>query len=175
MGDKSDLHKVIPISFDIKDTSLKSCQNKTQDTFMVQTRSQVKGVKAPTTRELTHSKWTKAKDIKPIIIEDDDDQDNSNLDKANVATNKDVSSCITPSKAHDQVYTQLITRPPPRPPDPSESSPKVTEQIETNIDFEENSPHQEGIITKTYECPDKILPRTTPGTIRFSGQYKTYT
>ena len=42
MGDKSDLNKVIPISFDIKDVSVKSCQNKTQDMFMVQTRSQTK-------------------------------------------------------------------------------------------------------------------------------------
>ena len=57
MGDKSNPHKIIPISFDIKDASLKSCQNKTQDMFMVQTRSQAKGVKAPATRELTHSMW----------------------------------------------------------------------------------------------------------------------
>ena len=39
MGDKSDPHKVIPISFDIRDVSFKSHQNKTQDTFMVETRS----------------------------------------------------------------------------------------------------------------------------------------
>ena len=32
----------------------------------------------------------------------------------------------------------------------------VTTQIETNIESEENSPHQEGIITKTYENPDKF-------------------
>ena len=28
MGDKSDPHEVIPISFDMRDNSLKSCQNK---------------------------------------------------------------------------------------------------------------------------------------------------
>ena len=44
MGDKSDPHKVIQVSFDVKDVSFKSHQNKTQDTFMVQTRSQAKGV-----------------------------------------------------------------------------------------------------------------------------------
>ena len=48
MGDKSDPHKVIPISFNIRDVSLKHCQDKAQDTFMAQTRSQAKGVKAPT-------------------------------------------------------------------------------------------------------------------------------
>ena len=90
-GDKSDSHKVIPISFDIKDVSLQSHQNKTQDMFMVQTRSQAKSVKAPATRELAHSMWKKVKDIKPIIIEDDDDQDISNLNKDIVVTNKEVS------------------------------------------------------------------------------------
>ena len=47
MGDRSDLYQVIPISFNIRDVSLKPCQDKTQNTFMVQTRSQAKGVKSP--------------------------------------------------------------------------------------------------------------------------------
>ena len=72
MGDKSDPHEVIPISFDMRDNSLKSHQNKVQDTFMVQTRSQAKDMKAPATRELTRSTWKKAKNIKPIIIDEDD-------------------------------------------------------------------------------------------------------
>ena len=113
MGDKSDMHKVIPISFDIKDVSVKSCQNKTQDTFMVQTRSQAKGVKAPTKGESTCSMWKKVKDIKPIIIEDDDDQDIKNLNKDNIAINKDVTSHIELPKTTDQVYSQPITRPAP--------------------------------------------------------------
>ena len=37
MGDKSDPHQVIPISFNLRNVSLKSCQDKTQDMFMVQT------------------------------------------------------------------------------------------------------------------------------------------
>ena len=155
MGDKSDLHKVIPISFDIRDASLKSCQNKTQYTFMVQTRSQAKGVKAPTKRESACSMQKKVKDIKPIIIEDNDDQDILNLNKDNVVTNKDFTSHINPPKTPDQVYSQPIARPPPRPPDLLGSNPKVTAQIETNLDFEENSPHQEGIIMEMYESPDK--------------------
>ena len=57
---------------------------------MVQTIAQSKGLKAPTTRELAFSTWKNLKDIKPIIIEDDDDQDISNLNKDNV-TYKEVS------------------------------------------------------------------------------------
>ena len=150
MGDKSDPHKVMSISFDIKDVSVKSCQNKTQDTFMVQTRSQAKDVKAPTKGESTCPTQKKVKAIKPIIIEDDDDQDIKNLNKDNVVINKDVTSHIKLPKELDQVCSQPITRPHPRPPDLSESNPKVTAQIETNLDCEENFPHQEGIITKMY-------------------------
>ena len=43
----------------------------------------------------------------------------------------------------------------PRPPDPPGSNHKVTAGIEPNLDFEENSPHQGGKITETYESPDK--------------------
>ena len=46
-GDKSDPHQIIPISFNIKEVLKESCQNNAKTTFMVQTRSQTKGVKAP--------------------------------------------------------------------------------------------------------------------------------
>ena len=52
--------------------SLKSCQSKTHDTFLVQTRLQVKGVKPPMKRKTTDSTSKKVQDIKSIIIEDDD-------------------------------------------------------------------------------------------------------
>ena len=47
MGDKSDPHQIIPIAFNIREMPLKPCQSKTQDTFLVQTRSQAKGVNLP--------------------------------------------------------------------------------------------------------------------------------
>ena len=63
---------------------------------MVQTRSQAKDVKAPATRELACSMQKKAKDIKPIIIDDDEDQDIKNLDKDGIVMNKEVNSHIAP-------------------------------------------------------------------------------
>ena len=35
--------------------------------------------------------------------------------------------------------------------------------IDMNIDFEENSPHQEGIITETYQRPDNSYVKEQPG------------
>ena len=155
MGDKSDPHQVIPISFNIRDVSLKPCQDKTQDTFMVQTRSQAKGVKSPAKVKSTSSTHKKVQDIKPIIIEVDDDQDISNHKEDKLSTSSDVTSLIKPPNVPNQVYSQPIVRLPHRPPDPLGSNPKVTAEIETNLDFEENSPHQEGIIIETYESSDK--------------------
>ena len=91
MGDQSDPHKVIPISFNVKDVSLKHCQDKTQDTFMVQTRSQTKGVKSPKKGKSTDSTCKKVQDIKPIITEDDDDQNMSNYKKDKASTSRDVT------------------------------------------------------------------------------------
>ena len=156
MGDKSDPHQVIPISCHIRDVSSKPCQDKTQDTFMVQTRPQAKGMKSPAKGKSTSSTHKEVQDIEPIIIEDDDDQDTSNLNRDKVITSRDVTSHIKPPNVPIQVYSQPIVRLPPRPPGPPGSNPKVTAEIETNLDFEENSPHQEGIITEMYESPDKF-------------------
>ena len=58
---------------------------------MVQTRSQAKGVKSPTKGKSTTSIQKKVPDIKPIIIEDDDDQDISTQKKDKVSTSRDVT------------------------------------------------------------------------------------
>ena len=55
MGDKSDPYQIIPISVNIRKVSLKGCQNKAKDMFMVQTRSHAKGVKPPMKKTTTDS------------------------------------------------------------------------------------------------------------------------
>ena len=56
-------------------------------------------------------------------------------------------------------YHDLYARPPPRPPDVTISIDSWKDLLETdidrNVDIEENSPFQEGIISETYERPDK--------------------
>ena len=47
-GDSSDLHQIIPISFNMKEILKKNYQNIVKDTFMVQTRSQIKSKDART-------------------------------------------------------------------------------------------------------------------------------
>ena len=51
-------------------------------------------------------------------------------------------------------------RPPPRPPDnlrPQSQKTNTTNESSIDIEFEENLPHQEGIISEIYQRPDKII------------------
>ena len=56
-------------------------------------------------------------------------------------------------------YHELFLRPPPRPPDATSEKDNGKDlfnlDTDRNVDFEENSPYQEGIILKMYERPDK--------------------
>ena len=56
-------------------------------------------------------------------------------------------------------YHNPYARPPPRPPDVTNSIDSRKDLLETdsnrNVDIEENSPFQEGIISETYKRPDK--------------------
>ena len=88
--------------------SLKPCQNETQDTFMVHTRPQAKGVKPPTKRKTIDSTCKKVQIIKPIILEDedDDDQDIFNQMGAKSSTSRDTKSTIKEHNVPNQIYPQ---------------------------------------------------------------------
>ena len=55
-------------------------------------------------------------------------------------------------------YPEPYYRPPPRPPDESINKDNWRDlqnfDPDRRVEFEENSPHQEGIISETYERPD---------------------
>ena len=91
---------------------------------------------------LTSSNSTKRREqgIKPIII--DDIQTIPNPHKVN--NQPDTTDTSTHTKyLQTQTYSQPKIRPPPRSPDQVRPTPKIDEGIGPNLDFEENSPHQE--------------------------------
>ena len=108
MGDKSDPHQIIPISFNRKEVLLESCQNNAKDAFMVQTRSQSKGVKAPMVKKTPNSTNKRVQEIKPRII--DDEQNTSNTAETNCPTNTDAKLPI--KHPPYQTYLQPVIRPP---------------------------------------------------------------
>ena len=152
-GDNGDTHQIIPISFNIREILKRNYQDVVKDTFMVQTRSQAKsrGAKAPTVQGTTTiSSNGRRKETKPIVI-----NDNTpiviNLDnKLDIDTQSQNTHVTRPGARQTTAYTNPFTRPPPRPPDLVNSRNHRTDTgIDPNLDFEENSPHQEGIITES--------------------------
>ena len=67
MGDKSDPHQIISISFNIKEVLLENCLNNAKDAFMVQTRSQSKSVKAPMVKRTLNSTNKRVQEIKQML------------------------------------------------------------------------------------------------------------
>ena len=74
-------------------------------------------------------------------------------------------------------YHDPYARPPPRPPDvtdPIDSWKDLLDNdLDRNVDIEENSPFQEGIISEIYERLDIILHTRTSGIERPDRHYKT--
>ena len=154
--DDSDLHEIIPISFNRREILKENYQNMVKDTYMVQTRSQAKArANTPTVQS-----------TKPVI------QDTiPKVDKIPTKTEKEKDSKPPHSPVVNQQLPQGLVIPlgtivpplsthssvrlPPKPPNAEDvtSSPNLGQ--DPNVDFEENSPHQEGIITETYVVPDK--------------------
>ena len=65
-GDNSNSHQIIPISVNMKQILRKNYQNIVKDTFMVQTRSQIKskGVRAPAVQDFNRQPQTKQQEMK---------------------------------------------------------------------------------------------------------------
>ena len=72
LGDKSDPHQIIPISFNMKEVLRENYQNDVKGTFMVQTCSQsrAKGVKAPSMQKASNPSNKGEKETKPLITDD---------------------------------------------------------------------------------------------------------
>ena len=68
-----------------------------------------------------------------------------------------------------------LIKPSPRPPDiKTQDNRRMTLDLDLviNKDFEENSPFQEGIISETYQRPDKSQLQVGPAKARFFGSMK---
>ena len=126
-----------------------------KDTYMVQTRSQTKAqANAPTvqnTKPVTQNTIPKIERI-PIKTEKEKDSKppNSGVDQQLPQGLIIPSGTIMPT-----IGTQPSVRPPPKPPNVEDVTASPNLGQEPNVDFEENSPHQEGIITETYVAPDQ--------------------
>ena len=62
---------------------------------------------------------------------------------------------IPPGALIPPIVTPPSVRPPPKPPNVDKATTSPNLGLDPNMDIEENSPHQEGIITKIYVVPNQ--------------------
>ena len=162
-GDRSDPHQIITISFNMKEILKRNYQDAVKNTFMVQTRLQTKS-KGVTTRDMvrhSNKKGTR-KETKPVVIDNTPiviDLD-TKLDLDSHTQNAVVTQQYNPTRPEVRKvssYSHPTTRLPAKTSDivNNDTTSKMDIGTDPNLDFEENSPHQEGIIMETYESPDK--------------------
>ena len=102
------------------------------------------------------------KEIKPIIIDDEPTIIVLDTKVGIDAQVRDTTVTKSSEKSTRQgnrgvLYPEPIARPLPKPPELIDKSVETKQSINSapNVDFEENSPHQEGIILETYINPDQ--------------------
>ena len=134
---------------------VKNYQTMVKDTYMVQTRSQAK---AQVNVLTVQSKKPVTQSAVPKIV------------RIPIKTEKEKDSKLLPSRVDKQLPRGLViplgtlipsicTQPsvllPPKPPNVDNVTESPNLGPEPNVDFEENSPHQEGIIKEMYVAPDQ--------------------
>ena len=153
--DDSNLHEIIPISFNIREILQENYHNIISDTYMVQTRAQAK---AQTNTPTVASPQPAVQKAIPKIA------------KIPIKTEKEKDSKTPPSGVDQQPPKGIViplgalippivmppnVRLPPKPPNVDNATTSPSLGPEPNMDIEENLPHQEGIITETYGVPDQ--------------------
>ena len=131
---------------------------------MVQTRSQTKAraANAPTVQSTTRKPITQntIPKVEKILVKTNKDSKpniNTQTQPQNTVVNQQVLQGLVGLGNIIPISTHPSVRPLPKPPDivgkGATSSPNLEQN--PNMDFEENSPHQEGIITEMYISPDQ--------------------
>ena len=156
LGHDSDLHEIIPVSFNIKEILKENYQNMVKDMYMVHIRSQAKAkANAPAVQNSTGKPVTQNAIPKVDKIPIKTEKDSKPSHSAVVSQQLPQGLVISPGNIVS-LSTHPSVRLPPKPPNTvkdATSSPNLGQ--DSNVDFEENSPHQEGIITEMYVAPDQ--------------------
>ena len=152
--DDSNLHEIIPISFTIQEILQESYHNMVTDAYKVQMRAQAKSqANAPTT--VNASPAVQKATIKTINLPSKKEKGKDiEMPPSNAVQQPPRGFVLPPgSVLHSTVIPPSI-RPPLKPPNVDKTTESRDPEPDLNIGIEENSPHQEGIITETYVSLD---------------------
>ena len=148
-------HEIIPISFNIREILQENYHNIISDTYMVQTRASKSTNKCsftvPSTQPVAQKATPKIAKI-PIKTE----KEKSLKHHLSRIVQQPPKGIVIPLGALiPPIVMPPNVRPPPKSPNVDNANTSPSLGPEPNIDIEENSPHQEGIITEMYVVPDQ--------------------
>ena len=170
--DDSNLHEIILISFNIWETLQESYCNMVTDTCKVQMRAQAK---AKTNTPTVVNVQPVAQKATPETVE----MPNETEKKRDIKTSpsriiqqplRDI--VLPPGSVLPPVVVPPSVRLPPKPPNVDKTTASPDLEPDPNMDIEENSPHWEGFITKTYVAPDKSYLEQPPELIKLVNTLK---
>ena len=152
--DDSNLHEIIPISFNTREILQENNHNIIPDTYMVQTRAQAKAqVNTPVVPNTQPVAQKTTPKIAKIAIKTEKEKE-SKTSLSRIVQQPSKGIVIPPGALIPPIVMPPNVRPPPKPPNVDNATTSPSLGPEPNMDIGENSPHQEGIITETYVVPD---------------------
>ena len=153
--DDSNLHEIIPISFNIRKILQESYHSMVMDTYKVQTRAQAKAQANAPTVVGTQPVAQKAAPTTDKLPSEANEKSNIKRLPSRIIQQSPKGIVIPPESILPPIVAPPNIRPPPKLPNVDKTTASPNLGPDPNTDIEENSPHQEGIITKTYVAPDQ--------------------
>ena len=125
------------------------------DTYKVQTRAQAKAqADAPTVVNAQPVAQKTTPEIGKIPIKTEKKKD-IKMPPSRTIQQPLRNIVLPPGSVLPPIVVPPSVRPPPKPPNVDKTTAGPDLEPDQNMDIEENSPHQEGFITKTYVAPDR--------------------
>ena len=151
----SNLQEIIPISFTIWGILQESYHSMITYTYNVQRRAQVKAqANAPTILDTQPMQKVTPK-VPKLPIETKEKEGDIKTPPSGIIQQPPRSIVLPPGSVLPPIVVPSNVRPPPKPPNIGETNTDPHQGPDPSMDIEENSPHQEGIITKAYVAPDQ--------------------
>ena len=154
--DDSNPHEIIPIPFNIWDVLQDNYHQLTTDTYNMQTRAQAKAQANIPTMPNTPPKREEQKatpEATKLPIKAERRERELKVPSSGIALQTPMNIGLPPNVMLLPIVMPPNDRPPPKPPNIGETD--LHPGPDTKMDIEENSPHQEGIITEAYIAPDQ--------------------
>ena len=152
--DNSNLHEIIPISFNIQEILQENYHSMVMDTYNMHTRAQAKAqANAPIAVD-TQPKTQKVTTHSDKIPREMKEESNMKRLPSKIIQQSPTGIALPPETVFPHVGAHPNIKPPLKLPNVKEAISNPNLGPDPNMDIEENSPHQEGIITETYVAPD---------------------